>query len=311
MNTTKKIAVMLGFCFMTSISFAGATFHPGDKGNQIVAIQQALIQQGYDISADGDYGDSTQSAVRQFQADHGLDCDGVVGAATYEALMGEAMPENQTSQAASSAAMPVVTADNEIRVVQQALANQGYTVDVDGVFGVGTEQAIRQFQADHGLETDGIVGRSTFYALTGQSLPTGPIRRFGNGGYNGLARVESPAATHILDIANQYIGVPYVFGGSTPSGFDCSGFTRYVYSAAGIDLPRSADEQYGVGYSVSMSNLQPGDLVFFSTYDSGISHVGIYIGNHQFINASSDGVSVSDMDSSYWAARYVGAKRVM
>lgn len=311
MNTTKKIAVMLGFCFMTSISFAGATFHPGDKGNQIVAIQQALIQQGYDISADGDYGDSTQSAVRQFQADHGLDCDGVVGAATYEALMGEAMPENQTSQAASSAAVPVVTADNEIRVVQQALANQGYTVDVDGVFGVGTEQAIRQFQADHGLETDGIVGRSTFYALTGQSLPTGPIRRFGNGGYNGLARVESPAATHILDIANQYIGVPYVFGGSTPSGFDCSGFTRYVYSAAGIDLPRSADEQYGVGYSVSMSNLQPGDLVFFSTYDSGISHVGIYIGNHQFINASSDGVSVSDMDSSYWAARYVGAKRVM
>ena len=156
-----------------------------------------------------------------------------------------------------------------------------------------------------------IVGQSTFYALTGQGLPNGPIRRFGNGGYNGLARVESPAATHILDIANQYIGVPYIFGGSTPSGFDCSGFTRYVYSAAGIDLPRSADEQYGVGYSVSMANLQPGDLVFFSTYDSGISHVGIYIGNHQFINAASDGVSISDMDSSYWAARYIGAKRVM
>ena len=196
-------------------------------------------------------------------------------------------------------------------MIQQALANNGYTVDVDGVFGVGTEQAIRQFQADHGLETDGIVGQSTFYALTGQSLPNGPIRRFGNGGYNGLPRVESPAATHILDIANQYIGVPYIFGGSTPSGFDCSGFTRYVYSAAGIDLPRSADEQYDVGYSVSMANLQPGDLVFFSTYDSGISHVGIYIGNHQFINAASDGVSISDMDSSYWAARYIGAKRVM
>ena len=102
-----------------------------------------------------------------------------------------------------------------------------------------------------------------------------------------------------------------MWGGSSPSGFDCSGFTRYVYSAAGIDLPRSADEQYGVGYSISMANLQPGDLVFFSTYDSGISHVGIYIGNHQFINAASDGVSISDMDSSYWAARYIGAKRVM
>ena len=164
---------------------------------------------------------------------------------------------------------------------------------------------------DHGLEPDGIVGQETFYSLTGQSLPTGPIRRFGSGGYNGVSRVESPEATHILDIANQYIGVPYVFGGSTPSGFDCSGFTRYVYSAAGIDLPRGADEQYGVGYSVSMANLQPGDLVFFSTYESGISHVGIYIGNHQFINAASDGVSISDMDSNYWSARYIGAKRVM
>lgn len=312
MDTTKKIAVMLGVCFMTSLSVAGATFHPGDKGHQIAEIQQALTAHGYDTDADGAYGDSTQAAVRQFQADHGLDCDGIIGAATYEALMGEAMPENRTSQGgAASDALPAATADNEVSVIQQALANNGYTVDVDGVFGVGTEQAIRQFQADHGLETDGIVGQSTFYALTGQSLPNGPIRRFGNGGYNGLPRVESPAATHILDIANQYIGVPYIFGGSTPSGFDCSGFTRYVYSAAGIDLPRSADEQYDVGYSVSMANLQPGDLVFFSTYDSGISHVGIYIGNHQFINAASDGVSISDMDSSYWAARYIGAKRVM
>ncbi len=76
-------------------------------------------------------------------------------------------------------------------------------------------------------------------------------------------------------------------------------------------MPRGADEQYGVGYSVSMANLQPGDLVFFSTYESGISHVGIYIGNHQFINAASDGVSISDMDSNYWSARYIGAKRVM
>lgn len=161
------------------------------------------------------------------------------------------------------------------------------------------------------LDTDGIVGPSTFYALTGQQLPTGPIRRFGNGGYNGVPRVQNSEATHILDIANQYIGVPYVFGGSTPSGFDCSGFTRYVYSAAGIDLPRAADEQYDVGESVSMANLEPGDLVFFSTYEAGISHVGIYIGNHQFINAASDGVSVSDMDSSYWSSRYVGAKRIM
>ena len=71
MDTTKKIAVMLGVCFMTSLSVAGATFHPGDKGHQITEIQQALTAHGYDTDADGDYGDSTQAAVRQFQADHG------------------------------------------------------------------------------------------------------------------------------------------------------------------------------------------------------------------------------------------------
>lgn len=164
---------MLGVCFMTSLSVAGATFHPGDKGHQITEIQQALTAHGYDTDADGDYGDSTQAAVRQFQADHGLDCDGIIGAATYEALMGEAMPENRTSQGgAASDALPAVTADNEVRVIQQALANNGYTVDVDGVFGVGTEQAIRQFQADHGLETDGIVGQSTFMPLPGRACPT-------------------------------------------------------------------------------------------------------------------------------------------
>ena len=118
MDTTKKIAVMLGLCLMTSISFAGATFHPGDKGNQITTIQQALANYGYDISVDGDYGASTQAAVRQFQEAQGLEADGIVGAATYEALMGEAMPENHTVQAGASAAMPAATSQNEITLVQ-------------------------------------------------------------------------------------------------------------------------------------------------------------------------------------------------
>lgn len=308
MNTTKRIAAALGLCILTSVSVVGATFHPGDRGDQIVTIQQALSSKGYAVAADGDYGVSTQAAVRKFQEDQGLDSDGIVGAATYAALTGSSMPENDS---VASAFVTKATADNEILLIQQALVNAGYSVDVDGVFGAGTEQAVRSYQGAHGLDTDGIVGPSTFYALTGQQLPTGPIRRFGNGGYNGVPRVQNSEATHILDIANQYIGVPYVFGGSTPSGFDCSGFTRYVYSAAGIDLPRAADEQYDVGESVSMANLEPGDLVFFSTYEAGISHVGIYIGNHQFINAASDGVSVSDMDSSYWSSRYVGAKHIM
>ncbi len=322
MSGRRKIAVMVGLMMMASVSVVGATFHPGDRGSQITEIQQALVQNGSDILVDGDYGTGTQEAVRAFQQSHGLEADGIVGEQTYEALMGTAMPENISShfeekhaiteRMVSNMVFPIVTANNEIRVIQQALANQGYNVDVDGVFGVGTEQAIRKFQENHGLEIDGVVGRATFYELTGQVLPTGPVRRFGNGGYGSrTGTANSALAQQLLGIANQYKGVPYVFGGTTPSGFDCSGFTRYVYSAVGIDLPRMADEQYDVGSDVSMSNLQPGDLVFFSTYMPGVSHVGIYIGNDQFINASNDGVSVADLNSRYWSSHYVGAKRVI
>ena len=322
MRKGKKIAAMICFVMMTSISAVGATFHPGDRGDQIVAIQNALVRNGSSIAVDGDYGTGTKEAVKAFQASRGLEVDGIVGAQTYEALMGAAMPENVSSrfiekthitdQGRKNVMFPLVTTNNAISVVQQALANEGYNIAVDGVFGVGTEQAVRQFQASRGLEVDGIVGKDTFYALTGQALPGGPLRRFGNGGYGSMTGTANSAlAKQLLGIANQYKGVPYVFGGTTPSGFDCSGFTRYVYSAVGISLPRCADEQYGVGSDVSMSNLQPGDLVFFSTYEPGVSHVGIYIGDSQFINASNDGVSVADLNSRYWASRYVGAKRVL
>lgn len=304
---------------MISVSAAGATFHPGDRGTQITEIQQALVDNGSAILVDGDYGEGTQEAVRAFQRRRGLEADGIVGAQTYEALMGAAMPKNMSRRYLDMPPrppvreeVPAVTANNEIEVIQQALKDKGYNVDVDGVFGVATEQAVRAYQRSKGLEVDGVVGQETFHSLTGQPLPTGPVRRFGNGGFGSrTGTANSALAKQLLGIANQYRGVPYVFGGNTPSGFDCSGFTRYVYSAVGITLPRMADEQYGVGNAVSMSNLQPGDLVFFSTYEPGVSHVGIYIGDNQFINASNEGVSVASLNSTYWSARYVGAKRVL
>ena len=117
----------------------------------------------------------------------------------------------------------------------------------------------------------------------------------------------------IVATAKQYIGVPYLWGGTTPSGFDCSGFVQYVYQRHGISLPRTSKEQWTVGTAISKSALQPGDLVFFAnTYTTGISHLGIYIGNNQFIHASSSkGVTITDLSNSYWAARYYGAKRIL
>jgi peptidoglycan DL-endopeptidase CwlO len=117
----------------------------------------------------------------------------------------------------------------------------------------------------------------------------------------------------VADIAKQYIGVPYKWGGTSPSGFDCSGFILYVYNKVGVKLPHGSASQYQQGTSVSKSNLQPGDLVFFkNTYKAGISHTGIYIGNNKFISAANDGVQIDSInDPYYWGAKYAGAKRII
>ncbi|MFD2881924.1 C40 family peptidase [Paenibacillus rhizoplanae] len=101
-------------------------------------------------------------------------------------------------------------------------------------------------------------------------------------------------------------------GGTNTNGFDCSGFTKYVFKNVGLTLPRTSKAQYKVGTTVSKSNLRSGDLVFFNTLGNGVSHVGIYVGNGKFAQSSSSrGVTISSMSQSYWANRYVGAKRVM
>jgi cell wall-associated NlpC family hydrolase len=110
-------------------------------------------------------------------------------------------------------------------------------------------------------------------------------------------------------------GIQYRYGGTSPdTGFDCSGFVRYVFSeAASIALPHNARAISQVGKMISAEELQPGDLVFFNTMKSAFSHVGIYLGNNRFIHAPSSGggVHIVDMDSDYWSKRFDGARRVL
>ena len=117
-------------------------------------------------------------------------------------------------------------------------------------------------------------------------------------------------AQQLTRSALRFLGVPYVFGGTTTSGFDCSGFVQHVFAMLGIGLPRTADAQYDVGRP-AVGGPRAGDLVFFDTY-GGVSHVGIYLGHGKFVHASSShGVMVSHLSESYWASRYVGAKRLI
>ena len=187
----------------------------------------------------------------------------------------------------------------QVAEIQGELANLGYDVVADGDFGPATQEAIKEFQTAKGLNADGLVGPQTYQALMGRNMPE-------------VSRGSNFYSRRIIQTSLQYIGVPYVFGGTTPNGFDCSGFTSYVFANAGISLPRTADAQYEEGTPVSYNDLQPGDLVFFSTYTYGASHVGIYMGNGRFIDAStSRGVAIDSLDSGYWSSTYIGARRII
>jgi cell wall-associated NlpC family hydrolase len=132
--------------------------------------------------------------------------------------------------------------------------------------------------------------------LTQTVTPTAPIGTAPPSHYGG-----------VVGIAAQYLGTPYVWGGSSPAGFDCSGFTMYVYAQVGVSLPHNAAAQYGYGTAVSRGDLQPGDLVFFD----GLGHVGIYVGNGTFIHSPHTGDVVKYSSLSGWyAATYVGARRL-
>ena len=116
--------------------------------------------------------------------------------------------------------------------------------------------------------------------------------------------------SRITRTAMRYIGVPYMWGGTTFAGVDCSGFVQAVFAKNGIELPRMADEQFAAGHHIGTHWLMPGDLVFFETYTSGASHVGIYIGGGKFIHASvGKGVTIDTLNMDYYASRYIGARR--
>jgi cell wall-associated NlpC family hydrolase len=108
-------------------------------------------------------------------------------------------------------------------------------------------------------------------------------------------------------------GAPYRNGGGGPAGFDCSGFTQYVYAQYGVFLPREVREQYRVGLKVARDDFAPGDLLFFSTTEPGASHVAIAIGGDQFVHApsSSGVVRVEYVHGSYWSRRFLGARRII
>jgi cell wall-associated NlpC family hydrolase len=129
-----------------------------------------------------------------------------------------------------------------------------------------------------------------------------------------VAAAAPDPGSQVADLAQQYVGSAYRWGGTSPAGFDCTGFVMWVYGQFGVALPHNEAGQLASGPRISADDLQPGDvLVFANTYRRGLSHVGIYIGDGQFVHAADErhGVMVSSLWDSYWAPRFVGASRAL
>ncbi|PSR32851.1 MAG: hydrolase Nlp/P60 [Sulfobacillus benefaciens] len=283
----------------------------GSRGAMVVQLQTLLDQHGYHLATDGDFGPLTYAAVRSFQAAHGLAVDGIAGPLTFAAL-------HQTLGQGEASASPVATAPasfpagylhegdtgNAVATLQSDLTKLGYnTYGVDGIFGPNTLNAVVSFQRANHLPSYGLVGSLTWGALNtdlGSEASQTQVNR-GN---------SSPTGAAIAGLALKYQGYRYVFGGASPAtGFDCSGFTQWIYSQFGLNLPRTSYAQWDAGTHIAYSELTPGDLVFFTIDGVFAAHVGIYLGNGEFISSAtpSQGVIVQNLSEAYWAQCYDGA----
>lgn len=185
--------------------------------------------------------------------------------------------------------------------LQGDLQDLGYFPKSEGItqyFGPVTSHAVVSYKHDHRLGTGDKVNQTVFKDIQDDAAK--------------VSKKVSPPSSfgeRLADKAVTYVGDPYAWGGTSPSGFDCSGFTQYVFAEFGISLPRTTSDQSGEGSQVSESQLQPGDLVFFDTY-GGVSHVGIYIGGGKFVNAASTQVEVDSLYSEYWSSHFLFGRHV-
>jgi murein DD-endopeptidase len=128
-----------------------------------------------------------------------------------------------------------------------------------------------------------------------------------------MAKASPSYDQEVTETARLYIGTPFKWGGITPKGFDASGFTKYIFKETVVnkEIPRTSAAQYKGGTAVAKDKAKAGDLVFFKTNGKSVSFVGIYLGNQQFIAATSKGVRIQSLNAKYWKDRYVGARRYL
>lgn len=267
---------------------------PGDQGPAVELLQVTLNDYGAGLTLTGSFDQATLDAVSKFAAE-----EGISGSSFFE-LIGLGF---------TSIAPALLPGQSSVEVgaLQRALSRAGFAVTASGTFDAATKSAVLAFEKAHGLPPSPSISLWQVESLL--PVPT-------------LSTTPPPTSTvapssvrlAIAEVTEGLLGYPYVWGGSEPTGFDCSGLVEYVFArVAHLDLPHSSSAQFTMGQSVGIAQLQPGDLVFFDTDGPGATHVGIYTGYGQFISATtpSGGVQWGSIWSTYWSQHYVGARSIL
>ena len=293
------------------------TLKVGHRNSDVKELQEYLQSEGFHTgSIDGVFGPVTASSLKSFQRAKSIGVDGVAGPITFSKMnLGGSSSSNVSSNSSSSSSSSVSSSlrqgdrGSEVSSLQSTLKSKGfYNSSVDGVFGPVTDAAVKDFQRTAGIGVDGVVGPVTRKALNSSvTASSGNSSSSSISDSNAVAGVSTGSSSAVVETGKQYMGTPYVWGGTSPSGFDCSGFVQYVMNQHGVKTKRTVAQMWTQVSRVSSPSV--GDVVFYETR-TGPSHMGFYVGNGKFLHAgASTGVTISDMNSSYWKSRYIGAGR--
>ncbi|WP_138417063.1 NlpC/P60 family protein [Aquibacillus sediminis] len=303
------------------------TLYYGQHNDGVRVLQQKLSKLSYfDKSIDGEFGVLTEYALKKFQHEHELTASGQADRATIITLITKEREKYLKPLLELEHVYQPGEKSDDIKKIQNALYYFGYyTEEIDGIFGPMTQTALKAFQNDYGIEIKNEIDEETIQRMvaaeqsqneTEQEQEIEHLTMNETEEQKNVPKVKSVSKQKAYDPstlikkAKQHIGTPYNWGGTSPNGFDCSGYIQYVFKEINIDLPRSVEEIWNATKPVD--KLSVGDFVFYETYKPGPSHMGIYLGDHKFIHAgTSSGVEIEDMRGSYWEKRYLGAKRVV
>ncbi|WP_164219820.1 NlpC/P60 family protein [Virgibacillus sp. YIM 98842] len=307
----------------------------GEHGESVRILQLKLKKLSYyNDEIDGDFGLLTEHALKKIQSEHYLASYGQADKDTIRTIikMEKERYLKQVEQLSESI-YPGMHGE-DVKIVQKALQYFGYYEgELDGIFGPLTKKALEIAEEEHGIELSEEVTRDDLASLyesgrdENDQSAEGPENTEVNQDAEEVnstieekdqqqekeikkAEVTASYSQGAVEEARAMIGSPYVWGGESPGGFDCSGLIQYIFQTQNITIPRTVSEVWNFAEPVDSPSI--GDLVFFETYKPGPSHMGIYIGNGEFIHAGeSSGVDIGELSNSYWETRYLGAKRII